>query len=326
MSGPESKDAESEQPKLRKLIVRTVIMFAVALILYLGFSIYSGLEGLENAFVNVGIFQLSWMAGIVLLGWMLRGGRWLYFSHQRGWHVPAGTNLVAFCASFAFTATPGKMGELVKSWLLRDSHDVPMSETTGALLVERLQDLLAVLLLATFGLQLLDGGMAYFVTCLAILTVGTAFLLMPKLYRTVFGWLGRIKRLDKLSQKLTKLFESAHLLLKPQTFLTSFVIALFAWGGEGVVLHGILMALDVPSPLMTSFSLYGLATLVGALSMLPGGVGGFEAAMLLLLTSSFKTPQPVATAATLLIRALTLWFVNLLGFVFLLLWLRRPSR
>jgi len=52
-------------------------------------------------------------------------------------------SLLAFLASFVFTATPGKAGEVIKSVLLRTRYDVPLPMAWGVLLVERLGDLLA---------------------------------------------------------------------------------------------------------------------------------------------------------------------------------------
>jgi uncharacterized protein (TIRG00374 family) len=63
--------------------------------------------------------------------------------------------------------------------------------------------------------------------------------------------------------------------------------------------------------------------LAGALSFMPGGLGGSEAAMVLLLRM-LRVPLSIAVAATLLIRAATLWFAVLLGIIALLA--RAPAR
>jgi uncharacterized protein (TIRG00374 family) len=52
-------------------------------------------------------------------------------------------------------------------------------------------------------------------------------------------------------------------------------------------------------------------TLVGAVSLLPGGAGAAEATIAAVLSQ--QTTREVAAAATLLIRLCTLWFGALLG-------------
>ena len=52
--------------------------------------------------------------------------------------------------------------------------------------------------------------------------------------------------------------------------------------------------------------------LAGALSFLPGGLGGAEAIMISLLVLKGMT-MPAAIAATVFIRLATLWFAVLIG-------------
>ena len=61
---------------------------------------------------------------------------------------------------------------------------------------------------------------------------------------------------------------------------------------------------------------YAIAMLAGALSFMPGGLGGAEAAMVALLVWGGAS-SPEAVAATVLIRLATLWFAVVLGVLFL---------
>jgi uncharacterized protein (TIRG00374 family) len=63
--------------------------------------------------------------------------------------------------------------------------------------------------------------------------------------------------------------------------------------------------------------IYAASTIAGALSFLPGGLGVTEGGMTILLVQSGHIEEPVALAATLLIRLATLWFGVLLGVVLL---------
>ncbi|MDX8386197.1 MAG: lysylphosphatidylglycerol synthase domain-containing protein, partial [Gallionella sp.] len=64
--------------------------------------------------------------------------------------------------------------------------------------------------------------------------------------------------------------------------------------------------------------------MVGALSFLPGGLGGAEATMVALLILN-DVAQPQAVAATVLIRLATLWFAVGLGVVALMMPERRKA-
>jgi uncharacterized protein (TIRG00374 family) len=58
---------------------------------------------------------------------------------------------------------------------------------------------------------------------------------------------------------------------------------------------------------------FAFSLLFGGVSLTPGGLGGFEASMIFLL-NELGIALDVAVAATLVIRATTLWFSVGLGF------------
>jgi uncharacterized protein (TIRG00374 family) len=64
----------------------------------------------------------------------------------------------------------------------------------------------------------------------------------------------------------------------------------------------------------TVFAMYPLAMLVGAASMLPGGVGTTELTIVLLL-GFYGVSTGVATLAAVAIRLATIWFAMLVGFM-----------
>jgi uncharacterized protein (TIRG00374 family) len=74
----------------------------------------------------------------------------------------------------------------------------------------------------------------------------------------------------------------------------------------------------VTLPLRTATFVYAFASLAGALSMLPGGLGVAEGSLTALL-AGLGTPLPEAAAATLLVRGATLWLAVALGVVTVLL-------
>ena len=82
--------------------------------------------------------------------------------------------------------------------------------------------------------------------------------------------------------------------------------------------RGLLLGLDLAQVIVLGFA---LATLVGALSFLPGGLGGCEAVMWWLLIGLSMTRETAAQAVTVF-RFCSLWLGTLVGVAFLLVWLR----
>ncbi len=246
--------------------------------------------------------------------------RWQYYVSRLGWNVPWRPSVSAFLASFAFTATPGKAGEVVKSVLLRTSHDVPLSDGVGVLLVERLGDLLAVLILAVGGLALLTDATIYFVGTAIVVAAATVFFSNRWIYYPVLRQFAKIKKLAGVVEKVLRALDTCRSLLRPIPFLLGVGIALVAWSCEGLAFHLIIRSFGLECGILESFSIYGVATLVGALSALPGGLGTFEAVAVGLLVH-LGLSLGDATIAIVIFRLCSLWLGSLIGVLFMLGWM-----
>ncbi|MEJ1959741.1 MAG: flippase-like domain-containing protein [Nitrosomonadales bacterium] len=100
--------------------------------------------------------------------------------------------------------------------------------------------------------------------------------------------------------------------------LYGITLGVMAWGAEGLAFYYIMNVLGSDLSIPKALFIYAFSMLVGALSFLPGGLGGAEATMVALLMLN-RVTQPQAVAATVLIRLATLWFAVALGVVALTL-------
>ena len=126
----------------------------------------------------------------------------------------------------------------------------------------------------------------------------------------------RIPVLGKFAQLGRNLYESAYLMLRWKPLLIALVLSAIAWFGECLALFLVLVGFGVPATLtllLQAMFIYGGASLFGAITLLPGGVGATEGSMTSLAQALIGLNATVASAATLLVRACTLWFAIILG-------------
>jgi uncharacterized protein (TIRG00374 family) len=115
-------------------------------------------------------------------------------------------------------------------------------------------------------------------------------------------------------------------LFSPRVTLVGLVSGCLAWFVIGlsfwVVLEGLRSGVSIPA----AVSIFSAATLVGSITMLPGGLVSTEASMLALLQQIGLTGA-IASASILIIRICTLWFAVIIGFGALLyLQKRQPAQ
>jgi uncharacterized protein (TIRG00374 family) len=104
-------------------------------------------------------------------------------------------------------------------------------------------------------------------------------------------------------------------LLRPRVLLGGILLGGLPWIGEGVAMYVLFDALGAEAiALHEAILIHAAATLFGAVTFLPGGLGVHEAASVS-LSLLYDATRPEAVVSTVLIRLLTLWFAVLFGFI-----------
>jgi uncharacterized membrane protein YbhN (UPF0104 family) len=264
---------------------------------------------------------------LVLLGYGMRYGRWRLLLRAVDQRPPIRSDARIWMGSFAFTATPGKSGEAVRSLLLKQECGVPVPPTLMALVVERLTDGTAVLLLLLINLPLVMSWQVPLAVLIGLCgAAGTAGWLVLRSPWVMAPLKSNARRL--LPRKLALAggdgLTALQQLLQPVLLLQATVIGALAWSLEGVSLWLLLRGMGVGAVRIGGATIaHTAAGLLGALTLLPGGLGSTEAGTVGLLAIQ-GVAVGAATPATLLIRLMTLWFATALG-VACLLWPGRQS-
>ena len=262
------------------------------------------------------IFAALGLAGV---NYVLRFIRWAYYLKVLGISPPLGFNILVFLSGLAMSITPGKAGELLKCYLLRDRTGVPVSASAPVVVMERLTDVVSIVLLALLGLALLPMPVLFVLAIvLALCGVVMLLILTRKGHRLI-----ELPLLRRWKDALNTSYEGLRRLAAPKVTVIALVLGAAAWFSEGLALWVILDGLDAPISLLRALSIYAAATLVGAVSALPGGLVGTEGSMVALLQQS-GIVRGVASTGTLLVRLATLWFAVAVGLL-ALAWLNRVT-
>ncbi len=267
-------------------------------------------------------------AGLAVLNYVVRWARWQLYLRRRKIAVPAGSSAQIFVAGFALAVTPGKVGELVKSYLLRSLHGVPITASAPVVVAERVSDLVALLVLALAGVAIYGVAVNVVIASGIVVGAGLVVLAWPRLAHGVIHLVTRPRRLRGLQERLLHIYDGLADLTRPTVLAWSTAIGAAAWMCECVgfwlVLRGF-AGTDVPLGLATL--IYAATTIAGALSFLPGGLGVTEGAMTLLLVQTHHgVDNDTAIAAAILTRLATLWLSVVLGVVALAVVRRRGGR
>jgi glycosyltransferase 2 family protein len=141
--------------KYKKKILLSVSFGAFV---FLVFSLYADFNNLLNAFNQ---FNWIWYPLVLLLSfgnYLIRFLKWQFYLGILDVQIKTGTSFLIFISSFVMSVTPGKMGEVLKSFLLKEETGTPVSVSAPIILAERITDFLSVVLLCIAGAFVFDYG------------------------------------------------------------------------------------------------------------------------------------------------------------------------
>lgn len=289
---------------------------ALAALAYLALSLWAGWREVVAGIEAVGPAVLGGLLCLSLLNYLLRFVRWGRYLDLLETPVSWRINLPVYFAGFALTTTPGKLGETLRSALLKP-HGVPPAASLAAFFAERASDLLAIVVLASIGLWSYAParpavGIGLALVIVALLAVQSTRLIAAIDRRAAAS----PHRLATLVVRLCEIVLHFRRCFSLPAMAMGLALGVVAWLAEGVGFCWLLGALGQPLPLSEAVFIYAFAMLIGGLSFLPGGLGGSEAVMIGLLTLH-GLPDASAVTATLICRLATLWFAVAIGSVFL---------
>ena len=318
MGGEKNPALEGGLGRIRRRYRGWLLSFlAAGVILTAGMAAAGDLKELLLA----GGMNYSYLPLILLLAplnYCLRYVKWRYFLGELGIIIPEKENMIIFTAGLSMTLTPGKAGELLKSYLLWEDHRIPVTTTAPVVVAERLTDGLSLLLLASLGaLHYRHGG-----TVLAVVAgVILAFILLlqsPGLTSSFLQMLARVPLLGRAVPPMAKIRDCFWQILRPRSLLFSISLGVISWAFEGVVLFLAVLALGARLSLLGAVFIVSFSAIIGAISFLPGGLVAVEGTILGLLVAS-GLGAGVAAAATIITRFSTLWLGVALGLIGLFL-------
>ena len=318
------------RPHLRTLLVLALTVGLVALFLR-----DADLAGVWRG-VREGRLDLLALALVTTaLTYVIRAFRWRYLlapiGTTRFWSAFQAT-VIGFAASFLL---PARAGEFLRPWVLARKEGLSAAAAFATIILERLFDLIVVLVFLGGYLLLFDPGMASADPAVfaAVRAGGAVAAGAAAAALLLFMWLSRHRAaLDWVTQLVTRLLPhglARRLVGLIELFARGLavlrdprrVVAVLVWSvplwvsiAAGIWLASRAFAIDIP---FTGSFLMMALLVVGVAVPTPGSVGGYHEAFRIGATSFFGAPNDRAVGAAIVLHAISFVPVTIAGIVFM---------
>ena len=320
MAAPERYNFSVTLEKLRGKLLISLLLGALV---FVGLSAYSDFSAVAE-----GLGQFKWQYLPIVLGltsanYCLRFLKWQFYLKTIGvesfaWRKSA----LVYFAGLGMVVTPGKVGEWLKCYLLRELHGTPFSRSAPIVIAERLTDSLGLVILGAAGLFIWgDVWPAFAVVVLG----GAAVIAVARHQPLAYGLLHRLERVpvvSRVAHHAEEFYASSYVQLSPFALASMVALSVLSWGFEVLGFYVVLLGLGLDGGvdlLLRASFIMPAATLASALLLTPGGLGVAEGSITGLSQVLLELPKGPAAVGTLVIRLGTLWFGVVVGLVALVI-------
>ena len=297
-------------------ILNKIIIIVVAVVgLYAAFFIASDIRIIYDKISN---FKLEFLPIIILLvvsGWFVLFTRWHLLLKNSKIFIPKKDSMLIFFSGFALAIIPGKVGELIKSQLLKTKFGIPRSRTVPIVMLEQLYTVIGLVFLSFFGIWYFELGIYVVGFFTALLVFAFILISSKKAFNLLISLLGKKKFTSKFAEPLSSSYDTIKKLSRGSiTFYASGLTVIF-WLIEAVVVYFVLLSFGIDDiEFLKVIPTYTTSLMLGFLSFLPMGLGVVEGSL-----ASFFSLQGVSVSLSLtlvvIIRLFTRWYGVAVGFV-----------
>ena len=293
-----------------------IILVLVAVIgIYAIFLFISDFSIISEKISNFKINYLPLILFCVSASWTPLFLKWHFLLKNCEIHVPLKKSILVFLSGPAFEITPGQIGALVKSQILKTSSNIPRTKTVPIIVVEKVYDLIGAVLASIIGIVIL--GMEPHLIVIAILVLVTIFFFVY--YRPAseifFKQITKRKFFSKYVENISDFYEIVHKSTNVKVATICILLALTYWFMVSAAAYYTLIAFDINIlDYLKVLAIYATSTLLGAISFIPAGIGITEGSITGLFTLN-GIDVSTALILSVMIRVLTLWYTVGVGFV-----------
>ena len=293
-----------------------ILLFFISILLLIGVIIYINPILLLQTLSKTNALYILLAFGVVNITTVLRVMKWKVLLKEVTLKELFPVQMLGMALS---NLTPGKVGEPLKSLILKITKNIPASSSLPTVFWERIFDLVVLVVLSAVCISIFSSLFAVGFVGIIISALIIFLLIVALTSRRVgeffFKRLKKIPLLRKIRDGFLDTFYESK--IEKKGLLECFVITFFTWILDGLTFFIILLSFNVPPSLYHALifpCLIALSIVIGILSSLPGGMGSTEIVLILLITS-LGFEKSLAASVVFLGRIITLGYGMFLGYL-----------
>lgn len=292
------------------------LVVAVIGLFYFMFIIYSDIHKIDENFKKINLLYLPIILSSISSSILIRSQIQRLVLNNLEIKLSFKDNLILFLMGLSMVITPLGSGQIIKSHILKKKFNQPLSKTLPLVLLERINDLIAIILILVFVL-FFSYDVIYLLILLSSLSIIVIFWLIvnnKKMREKIQSKLNKMKFFKNSILNVSVSFESLEKTFSSKLFIKIQLLALFALFLDGFVVYIAFFDFDMNYSYFESIQVYYTSILLGVFSFSPGGTGIVEGSFVNILISKGENLDS-SSYLIIFIRIVITWLATALGYV-----------
>lgn len=296
---------------------RFYLLIVVTIIIYVSFLIISDLNVIFDNILEMNIGYLPYILLLAPISWFVVFSRWHILLKNSKILVPKKENFKIYMTGFAMSATPGKIGELIKTQLLHSKYGIPRKKTAAIILSEQFYNLVGILFVSLLGIFYFDFSIYVVFLTGGLLSFTVILLSSERLFKKFTDLISKIKFLKKYIPSLIDSYLTLKKSIRGRVFIISSLLSITFWLIESLIAYLIFQSFEIKGfEFLQLATTYTTSIIIGVASFLPMGIGVVEGSL-----AGFFSYQGIelslALTLVIFIRIFTRWYGVIIGFIFM---------
>ena len=252
---------------------------------------------------------------LVSISWTPLLVRWQILLKKNNINIPIKKSFLLFLSGMSMSITPGHVGELIKSQLIKTIYNIPRTKTAPIIFVEKFYDLTGAIIASIIGIIILGMDISIILILVSILIVIIFLVYYRPIFEFILKRVTKTKFFSKYSENISDSYEIVRNSTTPQISSISFGLSILYWIIISIAVHFILLSFGIDSiNILKTISIYSSSVVIGAISFIPGGLGITEGSLIGLFSLE-GIDISLALILSVMIRILTMWYSVSIGFI-----------
>lgn len=300
----------------KKFSDKAIILIVITVSFYIGILLYSDLNLVIDKIHSIDLSYLPIILSLMGFQILVLSIKFQRLLKKLKINISIKDSIKYFVTGLSLVATPGGAGTAIKLHLIKKKFGYAISYTLPIVFVERITELIAILVLMSFFLIWIDMYESVIAIILGFSIVALLLIISSnnKIFSSFNSIVNKIKFVKKLGFSLEESKKSYQQLLSKKLIAEATGWSIIGKISQFLAVYFIFLSVGIDLGIFFAGQIYYTSLILGAITFLPAGVIVTESSMLGLLVNN-QVELSIATLIVIFTRIITTWMGMALGVI-----------